>query len=487
MRASIASDIDSGGAKEKVPFYKREISFGGKKKAAPVAQSPAQPKVPFYKREISFSRKPKPTPVAPVPAAPVDVSEDTAESVVVPAPAPASAPASAPAQAPQPKVPFYKRELSFGGSKSSLPSTTTRSKSAASRQKALVGVKIGASGISAARVIQNGGRAELLELVREPLPRGVVVAGEVRDVPALATALANMFALHRLPKKAVRLGVSNNRIGVRIIEVSGVMEPRQLENAIRFRAQEVLPIALEDAVLDYQQLSESVNADGELVRRVLLVVAYRDLIDRFVVAFKEAGVRLVGIDLEAFGLLRALTPGSSGERADAAHVVVSIGHERSTFAVSDGTACEFTRVLEWGGSTLDVAIARQLNLAPSEAEPVKRAIALDGSELPLPPNITQEQANLAADIVRRQLQTFARELVSSLQYYQNQPGSLGIGDIVIAGGTSLLPGLAGELQRLIGVSVRVGDPFERIRVARGVDAGEKQRALAIAIGLAIED
>ena len=59
-----------------------------------------------------------------------------------------------------------------------------------------------------------------------------------------------------MPKKAVRLGISNNRIGVRIIkEVYGVMDAKQLENAIRFRAQEVLPIALEDAVLDYQQLS----------------------------------------------------------------------------------------------------------------------------------------------------------------------------------------------------------------------------------------
>jgi type IV pilus assembly protein PilM len=489
-----------------VPFYKREITFGRKKKqsapmvqspepqathaaaptTAPTAPAPVQAKVPFYKREISFKRKSKPAAaelgVAPyvlAPEAPADVVEDTAESVAAPAPAPARQPA------PKQKVPFYKREISFGGSGSTA--STRKSAGAAHRQKALVGVKIGASGISAARVIQTGGRAELLELVREPLPRGVVVAGEVRDVPALASALSHMFSVHRLPKKAVRLGISNNRIGVRIIEVSGVMEPRQLENAIRFRAQEVLPIALEDAVLDYQQLSESVNADGELVRRVLLVVAYRDLIDRYVVAFKEAGVRLVGIDLEAFGLLRALTPGGIGERSDAAHVVVSIGHERSTFAVSDGNVCEFTRVLEWGGSTLDVAIARQLNLAPSEAEPVKHAIALDGSEPTLPPNVTREQANLAADIVRRQLQTFARELVSSLQYYQNQPSSLGIGDIVITGGTSLLPGLAGELQRLIGVSVRVGDPFERVRVARGVVAGEHERALATAIGLAIEE
>src|ERR1035437_9321338 len=75
----------------------------------------------------------------------------------------------------------------------------------------------------------------LLDLVREPLQRGVVVAGEVRDAPALAAALAHLFNTHRLPKKAVRLGISNNRIGVRIIEVSGVMNAGQLEHAIRFQ------------------------------------------------------------------------------------------------------------------------------------------------------------------------------------------------------------------------------------------------------------
>jgi len=515
LRASVAADASGEESAKKVPFYKRELSFGRKKKqqqaplpqaieaAAPAAvpeaasaelaqAAPATPtapvakpeaKVPFYKRELSFGRKKKqqqaPLPQAIEAAAPAAVPEAASAELAQAAPATPTAPVAKP----EAKVPFYKRELSFGRKAASAPPP----KGSALRQKALVGVKIGASGISAARVVRNGGKLELLDLVRDPLQRGVVVAGEVRDAPALAAALAHMFDVHRLPKKAVRLGISNNRIGVRIIEVSGVMDAKQLENAIRFRAQEVLPIALEDAVLDYQQLSESVNADGELVRRVLLVVAYRDLIDRYLVAFKEAGVRLIGIDLEAFGLLRALIPNGGGERSDAAHVVVSIGHERSTFAVSDGHICEFTRVLEWGGSTLDVAIARQLNLAPSEAEPVKHSLTLDGSERPLLPGVTQEQVSTAADIVRRQLQTFARELISSLQYYQNQPDSLSIGDIVITGGTSLLPGLAGELQRLIGVSVRVGDPFERVTPSKGVVIDESQRALAAAIGLAIED
>jgi Tfp pilus assembly PilM family ATPase len=85
------------------------------------------------------------------------------------------------------------------------------------------------------------------------------------------------------------------------------------------------------------------------------------------------------------------------------------------------------------------------------------------------------------------VQSFARELVSSLQFYQNQPGSLGIGEIVITGGTAELPGLAEEIERLIGVRVRIGNPLARLKVAKRVTAGDHAGSFAVAIGLGIED
>jgi Tfp pilus assembly PilM family ATPase len=84
------------------------------------------------------------------------------------------------------------------------------------------------------------------------------------------------------------------------------------------------------------------------------------------------------------------------------------------------------------------------------------------------------------------VQSFARELVSSLQFYQAQPGSLGIGEIVVTGGTAHLPGLAEELQRLIGVSVRVGDPLARVKLPKKLEQPAQVGSLAVAIGLGIE-
>ncbi|MGZ8695001.1 MAG: type IV pilus assembly protein PilM, partial [Gaiellaceae bacterium] len=348
----------------------------------------------------------------------------------------------------------------------------------------VVGLKVGASHIAAAQVTSNGGGLELVQYARESLDRGIVVGGELRDPEALATHLKEFFRKHKLPQKAVRLGIGTNRIGVRRLEITGLADASHLENAIRFRAQEVLPIPLEEAVLDYQVVGESEDEKGQKTYRVLLVVAYRDLVQRYVRACKAAGLKLVGIDLEAFALLRSLGPTKDAARDDAAVVIVSIGHDRSTFVVADGDTCEFARVLDWGGGALDVAVARVLDKTPSQVEPIKMSLTLNSTQERLEGH-TQEQAVAVYEAVRKELQTFVRELVSSLHFYQNQPGSLGIGEITISGGTAQLPGLAAELQRLIGVTVRVGDPFTRVAGGKRDEAGELGSA-AVAIGLGIE-
>jgi type IV pilus assembly protein PilM len=486
-----------------VPFWKKDLSFGGKTRektskadTAPVTVSePAakdQPKVPFWKKDLSFGGKKREKPE------------------VEPAPVPASdLPAAAAAD--QPTVPFWKKDLSLGKKRDKTPKVKAERKPkvkaerkpsepkaprvkqpkikgerGAKGAKRVVGLKIGASQLAAARV-SNNGTAELQQVARGPLEAGIVVGGELRDPDALSEALKQFFAAHGLPKRGVRLGIANNRIGVRTFEIAGIEDPKQLANAVRFRAQEALPIPIDEAVLDYQVLGEGVTEEGEPTRRILLVVAYRELIDRYVDACKKAGITLAGIDLEAFALLRALQAPQDGVGSDptAALVVVSIGHERATFAVSDGRVCEFTRVLDWGGSALNVAIARVLDAAPSEVEGAKRALAL--TDEMVPEGLTSDQAKRSREAMRRAIQAFARELVSSLQYYQNQPGSLGIGEIVLTGGTAHLPGLAGELERLIGVRVRVGDPLARMKIAKRVGEPEQIGSLAVAIGLGIED
>ena len=351
------------------------------------------------------------------------------------------------------------------------------------RAKKLVGLKIGASQIAAARV-HNNGAPELVEAFREPLDHGVVVSGEIRDTAALAGALERFFERHKLPKKGVRLGLSNNRIGVRIFEIEGVADEKQLENAIRFRAEEVLPIPLDEAVLDYVVLADEVREDTR-VQRILLVVAYKEVVDRYLEACRGAGLEVVGIDLEAFAVLRALQAPSDEPGGEGAFVAVAVGHDRTTIAVSTGSVCEFTRVLDWGGWSLNVAIARALDKAPSEVESIKRHLSF--TDVVSVEGLEPDQAAKAHEAVQRALAAFAREVVASLHFYQAQPGALGIGEIVLTGGAAHMSGFAEAVGRLIGAPVRLGDPFRRVRMGKHTGTDDQAGSFAVAIGLGIED
>ena len=172
------------------------------------------------------------------------------------------------------KQPFWKKELSLSRKpkaeqepkepKQPKPAKAKRVKKSKGAKDTgrLVGLKIGASQLAAATVANNGS-AELVHVARRELEPGIVVGGELREPERLSEALQDFFDKNNLPKRNVRLGVANNRIGVRTFDITGVADPAQLDNAVRFRAQEALPIPIDDAVLDYHVLSESTDRAGQ--------------------------------------------------------------------------------------------------------------------------------------------------------------------------------------------------------------------------------
>ncbi len=365
------------------------------------------------------------------------------------------------------------------------------SRGGGAKGRRVVGLKIGASQISAAVVVETEGGHELVDLARRPLAAGIVVDGEVKDIDALANALKAFFDEEKIPKKDVRIGLASNRIGVRTFDIVGIDDETRFDNAVRFKAHEVLPVAAHESVLDYRVLEERPNEAGEPTRRVLLVVAPRDQVEPYAEVANRAGIKLAGIDLEALGLLRAFAdPKPNAVRAvdDTATVVVSIGHEASTLLVAGGGVCEFTRVFDWGGGTLVEAIATTLEVQPAEASTILKHLSLSGPGRQF--DALDEIARAKAlDAVRLRLTPFARELVASLQFYQTQEESLGIGGIVITGGTSHLEGLGEALNEMIGVNVSVGDPLARVISTAELDPAIEAiiGSMAVPIGLAIED
>jgi type IV pilus assembly protein PilM len=350
-----------------------------------------------------------------------------------------------------------------------------------SKKQELVGLKIGASQLAAAHVVNNG-RPRLVDVARESLEPGIVVSGEVRDVTRLADALDGFFTRSKLPRKNVRLGIGTNRVGVRVLDVAGVDDAEQLTNAVTFRAHETMAIPIDQAVLDFHVVGEPVGGDNTY--RVVLAAAYREPIDQLVLACRAANLELVGIDVEAFALLRAVGAQATavGDQPTAV-VAVALGHDRSILAISDGSVCDFTRVLDWGGVRLDAAITRAVGMTSEEAAELKVGLSLEADA-----EADDPASARAREAVRGELSNLARELIASLQFYQSQPESHAIGDILVTGGTSRMPGLVDELARLVRARVAVADPLSAVEVSDSLSVSEREDlpSLAVAIGLGVE-
>jgi type IV pilus assembly protein PilM len=374
-----------------------------------------------------------------------------------------------------------KKELKLSDLIPKRPGGSSKPKANAAKKKRAkqdyVGVKVGASQIAAAEVHNNGG-SKIVKLAREPLEPGIVVGGEVKDIPALARALDEFFKKHELPRKGVRLGVGTNRVGVRVLDVEGIDDEKQLANAVTFRAHEALSIPMDQAVMDYHVVGTQTLEGGNVSHRVILAAAYREPIDHFAAAFDAADIQLDAIDVEAFALLRAVAPQSASSDEDPSAVVaLALGHDRTTLAISDGKVCDFTRVLEWGGGRLDAAIARELGVTTEEAGEIKLDLSLVDDD---PANARGRTA------VKHELTTLARELVASLQFYQAQPDSLALSEILVTGGTTRMPGFTEELERLVRARVRPADPLGAVQADANLSARNDLASLTIAIGLGVD-
>jgi len=242
-----------------------------------------------------------------------------------------------------------------------LPSLSFRRGGASRSGAGLVGLDIQPGLVAAVQARVNG--AILAERACAlPLPSDTVREGEVIDEEALSDALRELFASSRLGKR-VRIGVANQRTVMRTLELPPMTDHKELAAAVRFQAQDQVPMPLTNAVLDFHPLG-IVDTPAGPRQRVVLVAAQRDMIERLLSAVRRAGLRAEGIDLSAFALIRSLY------RPDAQHSgrVLYLNVDGLTnLAIAEGTACRFTRVIGGGLEAMAAELAERRAIALTDA------------------------------------------------------------------------------------------------------------------------
>jgi type IV pilus assembly protein PilM len=350
----------------------------------------------------------------------------------------------------------------------------------------VVGLDIEAGSIAATEVAVNGS-ARVTASAIGSLEPGAFHEGEVLDPGRLASALKSLFAENKLSKR-VRLGIGNQRLVVRTMRLPAIEDPKEMKAAVHFQAQEQMPMPLDQAVLEYQVVGGVAAEEGGPARVDVVVVAARsEMVASFVEPIRRAGLDPVGVDLAAFGMIRALAGTSAESSGDAAAAESSTGAvlycsvgDVTNLAVARGRACLFTRVSHVGLGAISARLGGVRGLSP---EHTAQWLSFVGLEAPV------DQLEGDAETVteaRRTLEegvgSLVDELRLSLDYYGAQEAALPVERIVLCGPGSAIAGLPGRMEAGLGIPISVSRPL-----ALGAFEESSAARLTVPFGLALED
>ncbi len=361
----------------------------------------------------------------------------------------------------------------------------------------VVGLDIGTDHVRAAQLKPAGADFVLTAYGRVNMPLGSVVEGEIVDSDAVAAAIRELWKRTGLKGRDVAIAVSNQKVVVRLIDLP-FMERSELEGAIQYQAQDYIPIAVDDAILDFHILGDYMTPADEHMMEVLLVAAQRDMVGAAVAAVEAAGLKLSQIDVTAFALVRGLfgpvaqvLPDEVAEPGEAVGLI-HLSSGLTNIAVVERDVPRFTRVSSLAGNQFTQAIANVLNVTFDEAEDLKVAVGLpsvDGSPTPLPDGVDPQKAQLAQEALLREVNKFIGEVRRSFDYYLTQATQVRtIRRIYMTGAGAQLNNLVNHLERGLQARVILADPLSRVTPAsQGVEqavAADRLGATA-AIGLAL--
>jgi type IV pilus assembly protein PilM len=313
-----------------------------------------------------------------------------------------------------------------------------------------------------------------------PLAPDTVREGEVVDEVALGDALRELFGDSRLPKR-VRVGVANQRTVMRTLELPPVTDRKELAAAVRFQAQDQVPMPLNNAVLDFHPLGVVETPAGPR-QRVVLVAAQRDMIERLLAAVRRAGLHPEGIDLSAFALIRSLY---RPEDEPAGRVLYLNVDGLTNLAIAEGRVCRFTRVVGGGLEEMAGELATRRGIPLTEARAQLAGVDLnEPSPVEQGATVPAEVAPEASDVrtvLENGIREISGEVRNSLDFHRTQEHGGEVSHVVLSGAALDLPGFAEALQGSLEVEVR----SESVGLADASLAGRvSTHRLSVAAGLA---
>jgi type IV pilus assembly protein PilM len=344
------------------------------------------------------------------------------------------------------------------------------------RSKSIVGLDIGSSSVKVIEVAVKPRGLELLSLGVAPLPAEAIVQGAFLNSGAIVDAIREALSAAGTSTRTVATAVSGHSVIVKKISLP-TMTREELEESIRWEAEQYIPFDINEVNLDFQIL-QSGDTEGQM--DVLLVAAKKDLIDDYIHVIRDAGLQPAVLDVAAFAMANAWEASSEASRGEVV-ALVNIGAQTVNINIlSDGVPA-FTRDVSTGGNAYTEEIQKALSVSWDEAERIKLGgDARQESQEVVPQEVEQAMRSVTDTVIG--------EISRSLDFFAATAADSRISKIVLAGGGSRISGLDAAFQGKTNIPVERLNPLARMLPSSRFDPEVLQDlapSLAVGLGLAM--
>lgn len=338
--------------------------------------------------------------------------------------------------------------------------------------KLLVGVDIGASSIKVVQLKESRRALTIVRHAHVELPRDTIIDGHVMNPSAVTEALEQAFAQAKIGQKEVAIGVYGQSVIVRKIAMP-LMTKEELQESIGWEAEQHIPFDIKQMTFDYEVLA---RFPEEQRMDVLLVAAKRDEVSDVATIVRDAKLKPLVVDINAFAIQNCLERTLGTLPADRTIAIVDVGAANTTINVLSKGTSAFTREIQTAGASITEEVRKRCNLGWEQAEAYK--CGAQGGLVPQDVNaaIDQACANLAGEVHR------------SLDFYLATSGEADITRVYVCGGGAALAPLCRAIEEKTRRPVEVFDPLSSFAVDGKLDeAALRARApqLTVALGLAL--
>ncbi len=340
-------------------------------------------------------------------------------------------------------------------------------------QKIPVGLDIGAGTLKVAQVKDKRDGYELDVFDYLPLPPELIVDGSIIDSLRLVDAIKELIRKAKIKNKNVAISISgHSSVIVKMITVPEMTE-EELEESIKFEAEQYVPFNIEDVNIDFQIIGPR-EEPGQM--DVVLVAVKKDTINEYITVVKEAGLNPVIVDVDVFAienLYEVNYPIEPGKNV----ALIDIGASSIKMNILRGGIPSFTRDTPVGVNILTEALQREFNLTYEVSERLLRGEAVE--------NVSEEEAQ---QVIMAASEEIISEISRSIDYFRTSMSEQDIAELVMTGGGAMVKGLKEVFSERMGREVEILDPFKNISISKRLDE-DYIRDLAplgaVAIGLAL--